>query len=313
MKIGILGGTFDPIHNGHLHLAKKVCQKLKLSKIIFIPTYLPPHKKGVKVTPAKHRYAMLKIALKGNKIFRISDIEIKRKGRSYSVETLRHMRRKYGPKADLFFITGSDSLKELDKWKNLKEILSLCKFVVARRPGFSIKKAPKNFVFLKINAKNISARDIRKKIRSGKSVGNLMPCAVRNYIYKYKLYGALAAFLFLMFNSAAYPSQNESASTIARSQEMIEKEESLRGNINKNEKMYLKKIVIEGATLIDKEKIKETLQPFKTRWISKDDIQLIIDAISAIYQEKGYAEKIEGITYKVNKNTLNISVKEKNN
>lgn len=313
MRIGILGGTFDPVHEGHIYLAKKVCQKLALDKVLFIPTYLPPHKKGVKVTPAKHRYNMLKLAVSGNKKFKISDMEIKRKGRSYSVETLRRLRKKYGKKAELFFITGSDSLKELNKWKNLKEILSLCKFVVAKRPGFSIKKAPKNFVFIKINAKDISARDIRKKIKSGKSISNLIPGAVKNYIYKYKLYGALAAFLFLMFNSVAYSSQNESASTIARSQEMIEKEESLRENINKNEKMYLKKIAITGATLIDKEKIKEALRPFKNCWISKDDIQLIIDSISAIYQEKGYSEKIEGISYKINRNILNIAVKEKNN
>ncbi|MCX5687385.1 MAG: nicotinate-nucleotide adenylyltransferase [Candidatus Omnitrophica bacterium] len=192
MKIGILGGTFDPIHNGHIYLAKKVCQKLKLSKVIFIPAYLPPHKKGIKVTPAKYRYAMLKIALKNSKIFKISDIEIKRRGRSYSVETLRHLRRKYGPKVNLFFITGSDSLEELNKWKNLKEILKLCKFVVVKRPGFSIRKLKKDFIFFKINAKNISARDIRKKIRSGKPISNLMPDVVKNYIYKYKLYGVLS-------------------------------------------------------------------------------------------------------------------------
>lgn len=189
MRIGILGGTFDPVHNGHLHLAKKVFQKLSLDKVIFIPTYIPPHKKGIKVTPARHRYNMLKLALKGHKNFSISDMEIKRKGRSYSVETLRRLRKKYGQKAELFFITGSDSLKELDKWKRLKEILSLCKFVVAKRPGFSIKKAPKSFVFLKINAKDISARGIRKKIRSGKSINNLIPGAVKRYVYKYKLYG----------------------------------------------------------------------------------------------------------------------------
>jgi len=311
MKIGVLGGTFDPIHNGHIYLAKRVCQKLALDKVLFIPTYFPPHKKGAKVTPAKHRYNMLKLAISGNKKFKISNMEIKRKGRSYSVETLRRLRKKYGQKAELFFITGSDSLKELDKWKNLKEILSLCKFVIAKRPGFGIKKAPENFVFLKINAKNISARDIRNKISSDKSISNLIPGAVKNYIYKYKLYGALAAFLLLMFNSVAYSSQNESASTIARSQEMIEKEASLRENINKNDKIYLKKAVIKGATLIDKEKIKETLRPFKNCWVSKYDIQLIIDSISAIYQEKGCSEKIEGISYKIDRNILNISVKEK--
>ncbi|MDP2921053.1 MAG: adenylyltransferase/cytidyltransferase family protein, partial [Candidatus Omnitrophota bacterium] len=87
MRIGILGGTFDPVHNGHIYLAREACRRLRLSRVIFIPTYIPPHKKGIKVTPAKHRYSMLRLATAGNPRFKISDIEIKRKGRSYSVET----------------------------------------------------------------------------------------------------------------------------------------------------------------------------------------------------------------------------------
>jgi len=190
MKIGILGGTFDPVHNGHIYLAKKVCRRIGLSKVIFIPTYLPPHKKGVKVTPARHRYNMLKLAIKGNKNFSISDIEIKRKGRSYSVETLRQLRAQYGPKAEIFFITGSDSLKELDKWKNLNEILKLCKFVIAKRPGFNAKKAPKakGFVILNINALDISSRDIRQRVKSATPLKNLIPARLISYIAKYKLY-----------------------------------------------------------------------------------------------------------------------------
>ena len=188
MRIGILGGTFDPVHKGHIYLAKKSCAKLRLDNIIFIPSYLPPHKKGAKVTSARHRFNMLKLAIQGNKKFRISDIEIKRKGRSYSVETLRRLRKKYGQKAELFFITGSDSLKELDKWKNLDEILKLCKFVIAKRPGFRVKKAPESFVLLRINAKDISATDIRKRIKSGKSISPLIPAAVKRYIYRYRPY-----------------------------------------------------------------------------------------------------------------------------
>ena len=188
MRIGILGGTFDPVHNGHIYLAKKACRKLSLDKVIFIPTYLPPHKKGVKVTSARHRFNMLKLAIHGNKKFKISDMEIKRKGRSYSVETLRRLRKKYGRKAELFFITGSDSLKELNKWKNLDEILRLCKFVIVERPGFTVKKAPESFMLLRINAKDISATDIRKRIKSGNSIIPLLPAAVKRYIYRYRLY-----------------------------------------------------------------------------------------------------------------------------
>lgn len=190
MRIGILGGTFDPVHNGHIYLAEKVSRKLGLSKIIFIPAYLPPHKKGLKVTSAGRRYAMLKIALRGRKRFSISDVEIKRKGRSYSVETLRYFRKRYGPKADIFFITGSDSLRELGRWKNLKEILGLCKFVIVKRPGFGIKKAPEGFILLDINAKDISARDIRKRLGSGKPISSLVPGRIKQYIYRYKLYRA---------------------------------------------------------------------------------------------------------------------------
>ncbi|MEK6732339.1 MAG: nicotinate-nucleotide adenylyltransferase [Candidatus Omnitrophota bacterium] len=188
MRIGILGGTFDPVHNGHIYLAKKACVKLRLDKMIFIPSYLPPHKKGVKVTSARHRLNMLKLAIQDNKKFKISDMEIKRRGRSYSVETLRRLRKKYGKKTELFFITGSDSLKELDKWKNLPEILRLCRFVVVERPGFKIKNLPKGFVALKINAKNISSTNIRNRMKKNKPLGRLISGLVEAYIYSRDVY-----------------------------------------------------------------------------------------------------------------------------
>ena len=188
MRIGILGGTFDPVHNGHIYLAEKACAKLRLDKIIFIPSYLPPHKKSVKVTSARHRFNMLKLAISGNKKFRISGMEIKRKGRSYSVETLRRLRKRYGAAAELFFITGSDSLKELDKWKNLNEILRLCKFVVVGRPGFKAKRIPAGFIYLKINAKDISATNIRNRIKTGRSLAGIVPQKTADYIYRNKLY-----------------------------------------------------------------------------------------------------------------------------
>ncbi len=312
MKIGILGGTFDPVHNGHIYLAKKVCAKLRLDKIIFIPSYLPPHKKGAKVTSARHRFNMLKLAIQANKQFKISDMEIRRKGRSYSVETLRRLRKKYGAKAELFFIVGSDSLKELNKWKNLKEILTLCRFVVVERPGFKVSKPPKGFIFLKIGAKDISATDIRGKIKSDRPLNSFLPDSVKRYVYRYKLYGVLAGFLFILLgNGLIYASQdNNPAGTIMKSQEIIEKEKTLREKLDKNEKMYLKKAIVTGATLIDKEKIKETLKPFKNHWISKNDIQLILDSISSIYKDKGYSDKIEEISYRINKSTLTIKVKE---
>ncbi len=188
MRLGILGGTFDPIHLGHLYLARKVLQKLSLDKIIFIPTYLQPHKKNVKTTPSRHRYSMTKLAIKNNKRFSLSSIEVKRKGRSYSVQTLQQLRKKYGPSVEIFFITGSDSLKDIGKWKDLKEILSLCKFVVVKRPHFAIKNLPYDFIILHIDAKDISAADIRRKIKKGQPVDKLVSAKVKNYIRRHGLY-----------------------------------------------------------------------------------------------------------------------------
>jgi len=188
IRIGILGGTFDPVHNGHVYLAREACKRLRLSRVIFIPTYIPPHKKGVKVTPARHRYAMLMLATAGNPRFKVSSMEIKRKGRSYSVETLRRLRKRYGPKTEFFFITGSDSLKELDKWKNLEEILKLCRFVVVKRPGFSVTNAPDSFIVLRIGARDISATDIRARVKKHRPLDRLIANAAASYIRRNKLY-----------------------------------------------------------------------------------------------------------------------------
>lgn len=188
MRIGLLGGTFDPIHTGHLYLAKKVLDKTSLDKIIFIPTALPPHKVNIKITPAKHRFNMVKLAILNNKKYQASDIEIKRKGSSYSVETLRQLRKRYSNSANIFFITGSDSLQELDKWKNLKEILNLCNFVIVKRPRFAVKAPAKNFIILSINAKDISSTDIRNRIKKGQSISKLVPKKVRDYIKRHRLY-----------------------------------------------------------------------------------------------------------------------------
>ncbi len=186
MRIGILGGTFDPVHNGHLHIAREVSRKLKLSKIIFIPTYLPPHKQGSGVTTARHRCNMLRLAIAKRKGFQVSGIEIKRKGRSYSVDTLRQLKKRYGAGKELYFITGSDSLRY--RWKNLNEILRLCRFVVVRRPGFSMRAASSRLITMDIKALDISSTDIRRKVNKGRAVAKLVPKPVALYIKKHGLY-----------------------------------------------------------------------------------------------------------------------------
>lgn len=190
MRIGILGGTFDPIHNGHIHLARELCKRLALKKIIFIPTYIPPHKPDTKISSGIHRYNMVKLAIARSKKFELSDIELKRKGRSYSVDTLRQLKRRYGKRVQLFFITGSDSLKDINKWRDTEEILKLCTFVVVKRPGFRVRNADHCFPILDINAKDASSSDIRRRLKNHRSITRLVPARVRDYIEKCGLYQA---------------------------------------------------------------------------------------------------------------------------
>ncbi|MFC1621108.1 nicotinate-nucleotide adenylyltransferase [Candidatus Omnitrophota bacterium] len=190
MRIGILGGTFDPIHNGHIHLARELCKKLFLKKIIFIPTYIPPHKPNTRISSEIHRYNMVKLAVARSKKFELSDIELERKGKSYSVDTLRQLKKRYGKRTQLFFITGSDSLKDIDRWKDMRDILKLCTFVVVKRPGFSMKNIDPRFLTLNINAKNISSSDMRRRIKNHQSIARLMPARVKNYAEKRGLYQA---------------------------------------------------------------------------------------------------------------------------
>jgi len=187
MKIGILGGTFNPIHLGHLILAEEAREKLKLDEIIFVPTYLPPHKDNSEIAATQHRYEMIKLAIKTNRYFSVSDIEVKRDGLSYTIDTIKEFRRKY-PKDELYFVTGSDLLKYLDDWKDLPEIIKMVKFVVATRPGYPLEEIPAYISTVAIRAVDVSAFEIRKAIRENRSFRYLVPESVFNYINKNKLY-----------------------------------------------------------------------------------------------------------------------------
>jgi len=195
MKTGILGGSFNPIHIGHLILAEEVREKLKLEKIIFVPANLAPHKDNRDLAPAADRYRMIELAIKGNKYFSVSDIEIKRKGSSYTIDTLKEFKEK-NPADELYFITGSDLLKYLQDWKDLKEIVRMVSFVVATRPGYPLEEIPscvnsspeKAITTVEIRAVDVSAFEVREAIKENKSFRYLVPEAVFDYINKKGLY-----------------------------------------------------------------------------------------------------------------------------
>jgi nicotinate-nucleotide adenylyltransferase len=187
MKIGILGGTFNPVHIGHLILAEEVREKLLLDRIIFVPTNIPPHKEPEEIISAEERFKLLKLAVKGNRFFLVSDLEIKRTGFSYTIDTIRQLKKKYF-KDELYFITGSDLLTYLNDWKDLNEITGMVKFVVATRPGYPLEKIPSYIKTLAIRAVDISAFEIRLAIKHKRSFRYLVPEAVQKYIAKKRLY-----------------------------------------------------------------------------------------------------------------------------
>ncbi len=187
MRIGILGGTFNPIHIGHLILAEETREKIGLEKIIFMPAYLPPHKVSSDIAAAQDRLKMVRLATAGNAFFSVSDIEIKRDGRSYTIDTVKELKLLY-PKDELYFIIGSDLLAYLEEWKDLDEIIKLLKFIVATRPGYPLEKIPSHIATIPIRAVDISGFEIRKAIKEKKSFRYLVPEKVFDYVKKYKLY-----------------------------------------------------------------------------------------------------------------------------
>ena len=188
MRIGILGGTFNPIHTGHLILAEEAYFKLKLDKLIFVPAFIPPHKSTSDVISAKDRLEMVRLAIEDNPAFEISTYEIDSKKKSYSIDTLKEFRNIYGDEALLCFITGSDSLKDLFSWKNINDIFKISKFIVANRPGYPLKDIPKEADTVVITPIEVSSEDIRKRLKEGKSIRYLVPEKVRKYILEHNLY-----------------------------------------------------------------------------------------------------------------------------
>lgn len=185
MKIGILGGTFNPPHIGHLILAQEVYQKAGLDKIFFIPTNLPPHKESHNVS-ARSRLAMVKLAVGDDKRFEVLDWEIKRGGVSYTVDTVRQLKQKYA-KADFYLIVGSDLANDFPTWKYFSELRKAVKIIVAKRRAYPLKKRDK-FMVLNIVQMGIASSYIRGLIKKGFSVKYLVADSVAEYIEKHRLY-----------------------------------------------------------------------------------------------------------------------------
>lgn len=184
MRIGILGGSFNPVHNGHLALAEAARRELSLERVLFVPTHASPLKKASGLLPQELRVALLRAALKGRPGFRLDLCEIRRGGTSYTVDTLRQMRRRFGRRASLYFICGADAVRRLSRWKSPREVLKLCRFVAANRPGQPRVRVRPGVLGLEMPPMAVSASDVRRRIRAGGSLKGLVPPSVERELKK---------------------------------------------------------------------------------------------------------------------------------
>ena len=187
-RIGVMGGTFDPIHHGHLVAASEVAAALSLDEVVFVPTGQPWHKKAV--SSAEHRYLMTVIATAANPQFTVSRIDIDRPGVTYTVDTLRDLS-SLMPDSDLFFISGADAIAQILAWKEIDEIWPLAEFIAVSRPGHNLElpEAPEgNISVLEVPALSISSTNIRQRAGDSKPIWYLVPDGVVQYIAKHKLY-----------------------------------------------------------------------------------------------------------------------------
>lgn len=218
LRLGLLGGSFNPVHNGHLAIARQAREALGLDQVLFIPTSQPPHKPNGSLAPAQDRYDMVHLAIDSDPAFAISDVEIRRPGKSYTIDTVRLLQQEYGAQTQLFFLIGLDAFLDFPSWRDPQTLLTLCSFVVLSRPGLSFRslstvpllpsipypsladldagrisriEAPigtHGLICLKLPPSAISASDIRTRIRQGLSSVNLLPPLVESYILHHHLY-----------------------------------------------------------------------------------------------------------------------------
>ncbi|HET6675690.1 MAG TPA: nicotinate-nucleotide adenylyltransferase [Nitrospiraceae bacterium] len=219
MRLGLLGGTFNPVHNCHLKVAAQTRDALALDRILFIPAGDPPHKAPDSLAPARHREAMVRLAIEEEPSFGLSDMEVRRPGRSYSIDTVRALRAELGPTPHLFFIIGLDAFLDLPSWKEAEALLRACHFVVVSRPRTRFEQLLSMPLFrhadrgkihaldsglahrlsvpipdgseltlLRLPPCDISASEIRQSVRQGRSLANVLPLSVESYIIQQGLY-----------------------------------------------------------------------------------------------------------------------------
>ncbi|MFA5113444.1 MAG: nicotinate-nucleotide adenylyltransferase [Candidatus Margulisiibacteriota bacterium] len=189
-RIGIMGGTFNPVHKGHLALAMAAQAQYALDEVVFIPSGNPPHKAAGTVIDKKYRLAMVKLAIKGKKRWSVSRLEVDRPGLSYAVDTFSALRQKYGQRAKLFYLMGLDSLNEIRGWKKPLELFTLCEFIVATRPGTRgriLLKETDKVHWLKLK-EAVSASEVRRRLKAGKPVSKFVPARIAAYIKAKGLY-----------------------------------------------------------------------------------------------------------------------------
>lgn len=219
MRIGLFGGTFNPVHRCHLEAAAYTRARLRLDRILFIPAGDPPHKAAGSLAPAGHRLRMVQLAIEGHPGLVASDIEMHRATKSYSIDTIHELQKTFGPDAELFFLIGLDAFLELPTWKQAQDLLRVCHFIVLSRPGTAfvsllkmpllpaVDRAPlvaldtnralqvdvslpagRRLILLAIPPCLVSASDIRRRVKAGSSVAELLPKAVESYIIDHNLY-----------------------------------------------------------------------------------------------------------------------------
>jgi nicotinate-nucleotide adenylyltransferase len=195
--LGILGGTFDPIHHGHLVAAEEVRYQLELDQVLFVPAGVPPHKPARPISATHHRLRMVELAIAGKPYLSVSRVDVDRPGRCYTVETLELLRTEWGSGPEFFFIEGSDSLAEMPTWYQPQRLIELCEVAVVARAGIEIDLARleerlpglgDRLHWVRMPQLEISSRDLRARVRDGRPISYLVPPAVEAYIVEHRLY-----------------------------------------------------------------------------------------------------------------------------